>query len=87
MEKEKYNEYMRNYRLKHKEKMKQFGRDRYYKKKIQEGDDLSEEDILKYKNHLDKFYKIKKAITELINEDDEMAEQLILDILSILFKN
>jgi ribosome maturation factor RimP len=80
LKKEKYNEYMRNYRLKHKEKMKQFGRDRYYKKsKI---DVLSEEDISKYKNHLDKIYKIKKAISELIDEDDEIAEQVILDILS-----
>ena len=73
----KYNEYMRDYRLLNPDKVKKIEKNRYYKNKA--ADSLTPDEIAKYKDHLDKVYMIKKAISDLMKESPETAYAVIMD--------
>lgn len=77
---EKYNEYMRNYRLLNAERISRIGKRKYYKKKY--ADTLQPEDVEKYKKHIDKVCVIRRALFEILNENPETAYALIMDIVS-----
>lgn len=77
MKREKYNEYMRNYRVLNPEKVRKIGKNKYYKQKFAEN--LTPEDILKYKDHLDKVCIIKSAIKSLLDDSPQTAIALIQD--------
>jgi hypothetical protein len=79
---EKYNEYMRNYRLLNADKVRKIGKRKYYKSKF--AADLTTEDIAKYKDHLDLVCRIKKAIKELLDESPETAYDVIQDTIKQL---
>lgn len=74
---EKYNEYMRDYRLLNPDKVKKIEKNRYYKNKV--ADSMTPDEIAKYKDYLDKVYMIKKAISDLIKESPETAYAVITD--------
>jgi len=74
---EKYNEYMRNYRLLNPDKVRKIGKNKYYKHKF--GDNLTPEDVIKYKDHLDKVCIIRSAIKSLLDESPQTAIALIQD--------
>lgn len=77
IKREKYNEYMRNYRLLNPDKVSKIGKRKYYKHKF--AGELTAEDIAKYKNHLDIVCRIKKAIKELMDESPETAYAVVQD--------
>ena len=75
--KEKYNEYMRDYRLLNPDKVKKIEKNRYYKNKV--AHTLTPDEIAKYKDYLDKVYMIKKAISDLIKDSPETAYAVVMD--------
>ena len=79
VKREKYNEYMRNYRLLNPDKVSKIGKRKYYKHKF--AGELTTEDITKYKNHLDIVCRIKKAIKELMDESPETAYAVVQDMI------
>ena len=79
---DKYNEYMRDYRLLNPDKVKKIEKVRYYKNKV--ADSMTPEEIAKYKEHLDKVYIIKKAINDLMKESPETAYAVIMDTIQQL---
>lgn len=82
---EKYNEYMRNYRLLNHERVNRIGKRQYYKRKY--ADILTSDDNIKYKDHLDKVCIIKQAINDLFNENPETGYAVIMDIINHFEKN
>lgn len=74
---EKYNEYMRNYRILNPDKVRKIGKNKYYKHKF--ANNLSPEDVIKYKDHLDKVCIIRSAIKSLLDESPQTAIALIQD--------
>jgi len=73
----KYNEYMRNYRILNPDKVRKIGKNKYYKHKF--ADNLTPEDVIKYKDHLDKVCIIRNAIKSLLDESPQTAIALIQD--------
>jgi hypothetical protein len=82
LKREKYNEYMRNYRLLNPDKVRKIGKRKYYKHKF--AGELTTEDIAKYKNHLDIVCRIKQAIKELLDESPETAYAVVQDTIKQL---
>lgn len=74
---EKYNEYMRDYRLLNPDKVKKIEKNRYYKNKV--ADSMTPDEIAKYKDYLDKVYMIKRAINDLMKDSPEIAYAVIMD--------
>jgi hypothetical protein len=74
---EKYNEYMRDYRLLNPDKVKKIEKNRYYKNKV--ADSMTADEIAKYKDYLDKVYLIKRAISDLMKDSPETAYAVIMD--------
>lgn len=85
LKREKYNEYMRNYRLLNPDKVSKIGKRKYYKHKF--AGDLTTEDIVKYKDHLDIVCRIKKAIKELLDKSPETAYDVVQDTIKQLESN
>jgi len=75
LKREKYNEYMRNYRILNPDKVRKIGKNKYYKHKFAEN--LTPEDLVKYKDHLDKVCIIKSAIKSLLDDSPQTAILLI----------
>jgi hypothetical protein len=85
LKKEKYNEYMRNYRLLNPDKVRKIGKRKYYKHKF--AGELTADDIAKYKEHLDIVCRIKRAIKELLDESPETAYAVVQDTIKQLEAN
>lgn len=82
LKREKYNEYMRTYRLLNADKVRKIEKRKYYKQKF--AGELTPEDIAKYKEHLDKVCRIKKAIKDLLDESPETAYAVVIDTIKQL---
>lgn len=80
LKREKYNEYMRTYRLLNADKVRKIEKRKYYKQKF--ASELTPEDIAKYKEHLDKVCIIKKAIKDLLDESPETAYAVVIDTIN-----
>lgn len=79
---DRYNEYMRNYRLLNPDKVRKIEKVRYYKHKF--ADNLTPEEIVKYKDHLDKVCIFKKVMNDLIKQSPETAYAVIMDTIQHL---